>query len=473
MPLPVGTEITVATNLGTVNPGQDVDGLLQGVQVAVSDGAGHFSFTVQRPAAPGSATITAAEVNGKATGSLLQPYSAALTERFDFIAGSDPGAAGFLPVPATASFTPAAGYGWATAVGGFDRGTAPQVTVNLYRAGAWNYGGSPGLFEVQAAATTTYSVRLYVGDPTMSWTNISLSINGGPPQTVSPTAGHPAIVTFTFTTDGTGLVKVNINTTGTAWVINGLDLFQGIVGGPFDPGAAPELAAGGVVTGTNVTPLTQGALQPVVAEAIRRWAAAGLTPTQVATLQAVTFQVGDLTSQGELGLASPMTITIDATAAGHGWFLASSSASDSVFGQRVAGELQALPGSVAATKMDLLTVVEHELGHELGLVDLSASAAPGDVMDGSLGVGVRRLPSAADVDATFTQPLPTPTPSPAPTPVPVVVSQPPSRVGSTVVTTNATTGSRARRLRHPRGRIATHRLGTAAKVTPGTGTTGQ
>ena len=40
--------------------------------------------------------------------------------------------------------------------------------------------------------------------------------------------------------------------------------------------------------------------------------------------------------------------------------------------------------------MDLLTVVVHELGHQLGLPDLDTSAHPGDLMAEGLVPGVRR-----------------------------------------------------------------------------------
>src|SRR5262249_42731242 len=46
----------------------------------------------------------------------------------------------------------------------------------------------------------------------------------------------------------------------------------------------------------------------------------------------------------------------------------------------------------AAGHVDLLTVVEHELGHLLGLPDLDARAHPHELMAESLGVGTRRLP---------------------------------------------------------------------------------
>jgi len=40
--------------------------------------------------------------------------------------------------------------------------------------------------------------------------------------------------------------------------------------------------------------------------------------------------------------------------------------------------------------MDLLTVVEHELGHQLGLDDVDPAAHPADLMASTLATGVRR-----------------------------------------------------------------------------------
>jgi hypothetical protein len=53
----------------------------------------------------------------------------------------------------------------------------------------------------------------------------------------------------------------------------------------------------------------------------------------------------------------------------------------------------------ALDRIDLLTVVEHELGHIVGLGDVTGNGP--DLMDETLGVGVRRDPSAADVDAVL------------------------------------------------------------------------
>ncbi len=50
----------------------------------------------------------------------------------------------------------------------------------------------------------------------------------------------------------------------------------------------------------------------------------------------------------------------------------------------------ASPTSPAADDVDLLTVLEHELGHVIGLPDNDQA---GDLMDITLGLGVRRAPT--------------------------------------------------------------------------------
>lgn len=49
--------------------------------------------------------------------------------------------------------------------------------------------------------------------------------------------------------------------------------------------------------------------------------------------------------------------------------------------------------------VDLLSVVEHEMGHVLGLDDLDILSA--GLMSGHLGTGIRRLPESALVDAVL------------------------------------------------------------------------
>jgi len=88
-------------------------------------------------------------------------------------------------------------------------------------------------------------------------------------------------------------------------------------------------------------------------------------------------------------------ITINQTAAGNNWFVNASAGSSRAFGLAgPGGEEVAGPGSPAAGKVDLLTVLEHEMGHVVGLSD---NAQAGDLMDITLGLGVRRAPTAADL----------------------------------------------------------------------------
>jgi hypothetical protein len=142
-----------------------------------------------------------------------------------------------------------------------------------------------------------------------------------------------------------------------------------------------QLVAGGAnPSGGNVAPLTLEELQPVVQEAIARWGAAGIDPGRLSALSQVTVGIAAFPGPW-LGMAFPGAIWIDQTAAGYGWYLDPNSAGDSAF--------PATPGSPAYGKVDLLTVVEHELGHELGLEDTTG--------DGLMGVflptGVRRVPT--------------------------------------------------------------------------------
>jgi hypothetical protein len=162
-----------------------------------------------------------------------------------------------------------------------------------------------------------------------------------------------------------------------------------------EPGPSqPQLAAGGPATG-GAPALTAAELAPVAQQAVALWAASGLSAAQVAELQAVQYQIGSL-GGGALGLTvlGVPVVSLDATAAGYGWFVDPGLASAGAFGNVVApAELQAAPGSPAFGRMDLLTVVEHELGHVLGLSDLDPQAVPHDLLTTTLAPGVRRLPA--------------------------------------------------------------------------------
>jgi hypothetical protein len=150
----------------------------------------------------------------------------------------------------------------------------------------------------------------------------------------------------------------------------------------------------------DATSLTAATMEPIVQQAIARWAAAGASATTLAQMANTQIVVGDLPS-GELAQESSGQIIIDRTAAGYGWFVNSTLGNNREFATDTSdSQLHAIDPR-AVDQMDLLTVVEHELGIAAGLKDLDPSST--DLMSGRLATGVRRLPSAADVDAIFAE----------------------------------------------------------------------
>jgi hypothetical protein len=175
-----------------------------------------------------------------------------------------------------------------------------------------------------------------------------------------------------FNAPGTALFSLDTNGNlqfdpSDAVFLYGLDSDQFVSGDwkktpPLQPA---EFAANGV--GPGAAPLTPDQLAPVVQQAIAYWTARGADPAQ---LESVPVQIGQLNSN-LVGWTDLSGITLSADAAGWGWYTGQSP-------------------NVPANQMDLLTVIEHEFGHELGLSDVDPATHPGDLMDATLATGVRR-----------------------------------------------------------------------------------
>jgi hypothetical protein len=147
--------------------------------------------------------------------------------------------------------------------------------------------------------------------------------------------------------------------------------------------ASPLRAAGGPASGTKVARLTDAQLPRILAAAIDRWTAAGLDAAALAKLRGAAVVIGDLGGES-LGLAYAESnlIRIDDDAAGHGWFVDPTPWDDAEF---------ATPGDQGEQhRMDLLTVLTHELGHLLG-----HDHTEDGVMEEALVAGNRRTPAAS------------------------------------------------------------------------------
>ena len=167
------------------------------------------------------------------------------------------------------------------------------------------------------------------------------------------------------------------------------------VAGDFNgPGGAPQLAASPAATPAAAAALTQAQLDATVQAALGRLRAAGLDDASLATLGAASYKVGTLPGL-YLGLTVGNSVTFDATAAGHGWFVDATPADDAEFDLSAYGAtLTAKAGQPAATEEDLLTVVLHEMGHVFGM---PSTGDAGGLMSTWLGVGVRRTGGLAGV----------------------------------------------------------------------------
>ncbi|HEX8466469.1 MAG TPA: Ig-like domain-containing protein, partial [Allosphingosinicella sp.] len=159
------------------------------------------------------------------------------------------------------------------------------------------------------------------------------------------------------------------------------------------PAPAPA-PTGPIVVDDGV--LSQAELDFLVDAAIQRWAAAGATDAQVAAMRAVDVSVSDLAGL-TLGQSDAGTIVLDSDAAGWRWFVDSTPGDDSEYSGSGSRLTAADPSGLAGTRIDLLTVLTHELGHQIGLSDLAAAGSRDELMYGTIAAGERRLPGSDDL----------------------------------------------------------------------------
>jgi hypothetical protein len=162
-------------------------------------------------------------------------------------------------------------------------------------------------------------------------------------------------------------------------------------------GGSPQLAPAPAPASANAgSPLTGDQLAQIVGAAIQRWAASPVLHGDDSALRQASFVVADLPGL-MVGQTVGNSIVIDPTAAGYGWYVDPTPFDDSEFATASPGVLQADSASPAFGRLDLLTVVMHELGHLAGKQDINNEVNPADLMDATLAAGVRRLPEGSTI----------------------------------------------------------------------------
>jgi hypothetical protein len=138
------------------------------------------------------------------------------------------------------------------------------------------------------------------------------------------------------------------------------------------------------VATTSLVQVAQTELDTIASEAIRRWQASGIDAAATATLKAARMELANLTAP-KLAVIEDGVIYLDRTAAGHGWFIDPTPSSDEEFSATAEGvAMHAKSSSEAVDHIDLLTVVEQELGELAGLANLADC-----VIHDQIGTGIR------------------------------------------------------------------------------------
>jgi hypothetical protein len=151
---------------------------------------------------------------------------------------------------------------------------------------------------------------------------------------------------------------------------------------------------------TDANTLVPQKLEATKDQALSEWAAAGVDDATIELLSQTEFKVANL-GGSILGQTMGNTVVIDDDAAGFGWFIDTTPAENEEFEPVQEHLWRALEGSSANNRIDLSTVVLHELGHVAGLDHTDEAGNENSLMEESLSPGIRKGLDSHALDAVF------------------------------------------------------------------------
>jgi hypothetical protein len=400
---PSGASLGASQATGTITNDDTSITIADASMVEGDSGAVAMVFTLTLSGGPRSfpITVTYATTNGVGTTSALAGKDYAATTGTLTIAGSATTATIIVPVLGdlisepnetfTLKLTSPTGAilnGTGIATGTIiDNDPAPRLVINDVSLTEGNVGTKLATFTVSlvnaAGQLVTSGSDVSVNYATANNTASAGSDYVAIPTTTLTIPAGSSTATFTVTINGDSLVEpnesffINLSTPISAVIADG----QGIGLIVNDDGDALRIA-GGRSRG-DAQDLSPAVLSRFAAVAANRWRMAGVSKQEWQMLRTAPISIADLPAD-ELGVALDGAITIDRNAAGRGWHAAPSSSVNRRGPARIA----------ASREVDLLTVIEHEMGHLLGL---DHNARAGSVMNESIDVGERRNATARDL----------------------------------------------------------------------------
>jgi hypothetical protein len=217
--------------------------------------------------------------------------------------------------------------------------------------------GKAGTIVYDAVEDITFNLPTF-GEYTLrvslSGSTVSVAVLGGngPSETWYEVVGH-------------AFNAVTVDGQAGTLSVSGSSAFDSFAIRTDDPAFLNALMASTTATpdGSAVAVMAAEELAPVITSAVEFWRSTG---QDMSVIDSVSFEIANL-SGSLLGYVDGNTVYLDDDAAGHGWFVDLTPDDDSEFGASADGVMTANADSEAFGRMDMLTVLNHEIGHLLGL----------------------------------------------------------------------------------------------------------